>query len=235
MRKLLVIGLLLIPFSFGWSESSIPPFEIEDPSISENFRDIYYAVDHLGIRTNPDGDTCIDNPTLCVNPETDVTSISGSGGTLAFRVNADGSIVKPAQPSFLVTNGSTAQTNITGDNTAVTVNFGTEIYDLNSDFSASTFTAPVDGKYFLTAMVRVQGILSSHIQKNLIFRTSNRNYTVAYTQALAQATNVMSISVIADMDANDTAYVQISVDGSTKVIDILGAGTNTNFSGSLIN
>ena len=143
------------------------------------------------------------------------------------------------QPAFLAYN-STTDANVTGDGSGVKVNFDTEVFDTSSALTSDTFTAPVTGKYLLCATVQVGGIDTSTAD---IFRlriiTSNRTYenvTLTTTNDLhAQMSG--SMSVVADMDAADTAFVQISVTGmGSATADVIGDGANlvTHFSGVLV-
>ena len=161
------------------------------------------------------------------NGTTPVLKISGGG-------SAAGYVTQPLQPSFLVTDG-TGASNVTGDSTVYTKLWPTEIYDQGSNFSSNTFTAPVTGRYFLSATVSVAGMLVTHTGRALKIVTSNRNYTNDYNVSLAETDRTMTVNCIADMDAGDTATVTLDVSGSTKVVDILNSGTLNYFSGSLIN
>jgi hypothetical protein len=147
-----------------------------------------------------------------------------------------GNVTQPEQPSFLATHPDT-QTDVTGDNTSVTVTFSAEVFDQGADYNTGTytFTAPVTGKYLFTTVVRIQGLLTGHTSRTLTLVTSNRTNGIVLNRSLAEPVGSMQFSAIFDMDANDTAYVQLTVEGSTKVIDILGNTTYNEFSGSLIN
>ena len=164
--------------------------------------------------------------------------LSGSikkGANTVITLGAAGEVTQPLQPSFYATNGSTGQADVTGDNTTVTVAFGTEVIDRGGDFASNTFTAPVTGLYFLSASVRLQLITTSHTNRTLTISTSNRSCSIVLIRTLADTILTRTIAVIVDMDANDTATVTVNVEGSTKTVDIFGGGDNTFFSGSLIN
>ena len=67
-------------------------------------------------------------------------------------------------------------------------------------------------------------------------RTSNNNYQPWFGNPYAWASVgevEMASTMILDMDAADTAYVQIYVAGSTKVVDI-PSGAQVTFAGYLI-
>ena len=137
-----------------------------------------------------------------------------------------------AQPCFSVQNSSD-RTDVTGDGTDYTVVFDTEIFDQASNFASNTFTAPATGKYMLNAYGILSGLLSGHTSIQWRIVTSNRTYEAYYqlgTYGYGRVTP--HLSVVADMDVNDTATVHCIVSGGTKVVDILGTGSST-FSGYL--
>lgn len=141
------------------------------------------------------------------------------------------------QPAFLVNLAST-DTNVTGNNTLYTVGTNTaytEIYDQAGNFSGTTFTAPVTGKYYLSATATFTGI-GTATSFELAIATSNRSYFVIQS-GIASPTGNYSLtrSVLADMDVGDTATMQVRVNGAgADTVDLLGTSANfTNFSGFL--
>jgi hypothetical protein len=157
----------------------------------------------------------------------------GSGGTTTgLKVDSAGHVTMPLQSAFNAT--SATQSNVTGDETQYQMTFGTETIDRNADFNTNgTFTAPVTGLYLLSANVGGGGF-SSHTRMLNFIVTSNRTY-IATLENLANTHNGNSfgfnVSCLADMDANDTAFVQVRVDGGSKVIDL---DDTCRFSGCLI-
>ena len=143
-----------------------------------------------------------------------------------------GIIRNDLQPAFLCSvNGN--QDDVTGDATTYTIPFATEIFDKANNFSSTTFTAPYTGKYLLTALINFHDTTSSHTLFNLNIITSNRAYRIGNGNPF----NMMDVStflasggsVIADMDAADTATVTLQVSNGTKVIDV-GGSAGQNFS-----
>ena len=139
-----------------------------------------------------------------------------------------------SQPAFLANLGST-DTNETGDGTSFSLgdtDVGTaltEIFDNGGDFTpgasgGAIFTAPVTGKYYLSAQFQVAGGTSITVYTTRIV-TSNRTY---YSQVILDAAAVVSQyaiphNVLADMDASDTAIITVSTtDSGGKVDDIFG-------------
>ncbi len=150
-------------------------------------------------------------------------------------IDNTGAVTKPLQPAFLAQIGST-QSNIS-INGEVTILFSTEIFDQNADFNTGnyTFTAPVTGKYQFNVHMRLDNMDTSAHYYHMYFKTSNRIY-YAIIDALFTADPqyyTMQLSVLADMDANDTAIVRIYAAGGNSQMDI-AAGADSHFSGYLV-
>ncbi len=158
----------------------------------------------------------------------------------AQTINGDktlgGTIRQTGQPSFLATRG-TNNANSTGDGTAVTIIYNTEIYDQGSNYNNSTgvFTAPVTGRYLFNCSCLFDSLLVTHNVKRIDLVTTNRTYTNYEDYALASQDITLNLSVIADMTAGDTATVTVKVSGGTKTVSTAGDVGTTYFSGSLIN
>jgi len=156
----------------------------------------------------------------------------GAGGNTYLNIDGNGHVTNAYQPAFLV-NPTSDQNNIAND-AWVTIAFGTEVYDQNADFASNTFTAPVTGKYFLHCQVRSDqpDTASDYIWVKLV--TSNRTiYGTLYDLGGLNSDPVywnMTVSALADMDANDTVTVEVRSTGGTAQLDI---STNTHFSGFL--
>lgn len=70
------LGLSLMA-SLAFSREQ-PPFEVKDPAISENFREIFLAVDEHSAIARSGANTCIDNPTLCVDATENTVSMAST-------------------------------------------------------------------------------------------------------------------------------------------------------------
>jgi hypothetical protein len=158
---------------------------------------------------------------------------SALGTTSHMVIDATGAVTMPLQPAFMV-HPSTAQLNIP-TNTFTNVVFGTERFDNNSDFASNTFTAPVTGKYQLQVNMRLDSLDkdNNNIQAHII--TSNKSYySIIQTAVFASdpAFWWLGVTVLADMDASDTAYVRlyISNDGAAQ----MDVQTDSYFSGYLV-
>jgi len=153
------------------------------------------------------------------------TECSGTSGTHRHAdgefqdVTVDGIETKPGQPSFLAHN-SVTDVDVTGDATPHTCEFNTEIFDQGGDWATPNFTAPVDGRYLLTAEVWVTDAAGSDWGYIKVI-TSNRDY---YGHAKPHSGNQASWkhTAIVDMDADDTAYWVITLYNGAKVVDIMG-------------
>jgi hypothetical protein len=72
--------------------------------------------------------------------------------TTAMNIDNSGAVTMPSQPAFLAK--ALEMTNL-GINTWAPVTYGTEIFDQSGDYNTATytFTAPVSGKYQLSAKI----------------------------------------------------------------------------------
>ena len=156
---------------------------------------------------------------------------SALGTTTSMAFDANGIITKPLQPAFLA-NPSSDQTNI-AINSNVTVVFGTERFDNNSDFASNTFTAPVTGKYQLNVTAYLQQVDSAAAYIQLRLVTSNVAYQLVFDPDFGQDAVYWTsqISQLVDMDASDTAYVTFTQSGGSAQADIV---TSSYFSGYLV-
>ena len=158
-------------------------------------------------------------------------------GTTSYMViDANGHVTKPLQPAFSVHKNGTDQNDYAAD-TEVTVTFSHERFDQNGDFntSTSTFTAPVTGKYFLSATVRTDQMDTGANFYVLSIKTSNETYRGIIDPNFSSDLSYFTerVSLLADMDANDTAYVFITQSGGTQQADIDGNEEYTYFTGHL--
>ena len=167
--------------------------------------------------------------------------VIGKGSTLGttthMAFDENGHITKPLQSAFHAYNGS-SQTNLAGDS-AHTINIDTEVFDQNGDFNTSnyTFTAPVTGRYLFTYHLTLNTVDEGSPFTYAHLDTSNREYYHWFDnniQLSADATYVsFPITVIADMDANDTALMKVFIGGGSAVTDTATA-TSTWFTGCLL-
>lgn len=170
---------------------------------------------------------------------TSSTAINSGSGNIAmnsgFTVDSSGRWKSSVQPMFLVGENA-SPTNVTGDLTVYTVPFDTEVYDIGGNFASNTFTAPITGRYLLTANV---SFISANVYLlgSISILTSIRPYS-AFNGDIGATGYTQRLSVIADMTAGDTAIVRLQVGNGAKTIQIQGntgaASYATYFSGMLL-
>jgi len=168
------------------------------------------------------------------------TNSLGSGN--AIRVSQINVIDYPAQPCFMAYVNA-QQSNVTGDNTTynITGAFFTERFDQSNSFSNGTFTAPQTGKYQFNLTIILVGLDASATFEQIDLVTSNATYTMTQINAGAARTSPglvnslgYSASVIVDMDVGDTAFLAVTVSGTTKTVSVYGGAPYTMFSGSKV-
>ena len=142
------------------------------------------------------------------------------GTTTHMAFDEAGHITMPLQCAFKAESHTDAS-NVSGDGTSYTYLFQSETFDQNGDFSSPTFTAPVTGRYLFYWSTSLSGIGSGHNMLEQL-TTSNNNYLnhhSAVNMARAGTSLIQNHSVIADMDASDTAIVQLDVSDGSKTVD----------------
>ena len=157
--------------------------------------------------------------------------------TFSYVMNIDnaGHVTKPLQPAFNVRN-STSQFNI-AINTDVTVVWGTVVFDVGSNFASNQFTAPVTGKYQLNTNVRWNQMNTAHDYVITFIKTTLRTYYSIIDPdgfEYIPAYFTQNVSVLADMDEGDTAYVYVYCAGGSATSDIDSGPGSTTFSGYLV-
>jgi len=156
-----------------------------------------------------------------------------TANTERMRIDATGAVTMPLQPAFQVVPAS-IQANFP-INAVTQVVFGTERFDQNSDFASNTFTAPVVGKYLLTTTLRVDNVDKAYGNIQVKILTSNKDYYSIInpaTYAQDAVHEALSLTILADMDAGDTAIVNIYISNNgTAQADVQ---TDSYFSGYLV-
>ena len=153
-----------------------------------------------------------------------------AGGT-KMTMNSSGQLVIPSQPAFMV-HPSGTQSDIANDSN-VEIAFGTERFDQGSNFASNTFTAPATGKYQLNVSLEFTNMDSAATYYQVNLATSNDIYYFYIDPDFGQDTAgsfTVGGSVLADMDTNDTAVVQVRTSDGTAQMDV---ATQSFFSGFL--
>lgn len=154
-----------------------------------------------------------------------------------MRIDSSGRVTMPNQPAFQVYKSSNDQDNFAAGNASVVVTWSAEAFDIGSNFASNTFTAPVTGKYLLTAKLRVGDVDNASQYYIMKIVTSNGNAfdifdSNVYSSDLDYVT--LQVTTVQDMDANDTAQIQITQQGGTAQSRIIGSRHYSNFSGYLL-
>ena len=120
------------------------------------------------------------------NSDTDKFKISAGaalGTTDRMVIDNSGAMTKPSQPCFFAYNATNVP-NATGDNTLYgPIIYTTEIYDQGADYNTAngTFTAPVDGRYFIQATLSTGTQTTSHTDGTFDLITSNKTVATIFT------------------------------------------------------
>jgi hypothetical protein len=161
-------------------------------------------------------------------------TIQNADNVLAARkgvvIDRSGSLLNTTQPAFLV--APAVNQDHVATNAYVTVVWGTEIFDQRSNFATNAFTAPVTGKYQLNLSLVLTDVDSAATELEVTIATSNRNYFwLLDPRTMAVDGKITAtISALADMDAADTALVQVYQTAGAAQMDI---ETDSRFSGFL--
>ena len=140
-----------------------------------------------------------------------INSISGSGTTAIGQLEAPSELTMPNQPAFLARIQDGSPMEDVAINSELVVQFNEEIYDQNSDYNNSnyTFTAPVTGKYQFNIRLYLLNVPSNTTYIYFQLVTSNRTYMLQINDVDSdQAYDFLGGSILADMDASDTAQVK---------------------------
>lgn len=140
-----------------------------------------------------------------------------------------GAVNKPNTPAFN-SYVSAAQNGVTGDNTTYTIIFDSERFDQSSSYDTGTgiFTAPVAGRYMFSVAVFSDGLDGTNTNYTLRLTTSNDTFLLAFGNFVPVAASTdfgITGSALCDMDAGDTAFVQITVGGASLNVNIQGSAT----------
>jgi hypothetical protein len=138
----------------------------------------------------------------------------------SLKIDSAGHVTHPLTTAFKVT--QTSALSVADGHTLFSTNT-TEVKDVNADFSGGTFTAPVDGFYYISVSVLYQGIGSGDTDTiEDTFTFSNGNEIIArhgkLNNALSSGGYIESAkATISYMDANDTLTCTHS-DGGTLAV-----------------
>ncbi len=212
------------PLSFTVSNTSNAGSEtslVESTVAGGTAFDAYYVFRILSVSNWSLGCDNSDSDAFVVSPNTTL------GTTNNMRALPSGEITHPRQSCFLAFNAS--GNNVTGDGTVYKPNFNNTFYDQGGDFNGTTntFTSPVTGRYLFfnkIALTTIGSALFTSGEVDLV--TSNRTYIAqqVYVGIVRSSGNQFAFNFLqyADMDAGDTAIINVIVSGSTKTITVAG-------------
>ena len=176
-------------------------------------------------------DSTIAGVALITSVNDTIARYNGTGGQLQGytsggpTVSDTGVMSLTAQPMVLTTVTS-AINNVTGGGATYTIVFDGEITDQGGNMTTTTFTAPVAGNYLFNTQIMLLGLTAAMNDCRLVVDTDNRDYggRLVNIGAVRDSNNQASIttSVIADMDASDTATVTLRIAGDANTADING-------------
>ena len=140
---------------------------------------------------------------------------SSLGTTTHMSFDETGAILKPLQPAFSARSSSNQDVDTSADATVV---MDAEQYDQNADYNTGTyiFTAPVTGRYQLNGQIVATDIDDEYLYFRIV--TSNRNYGGVHQVPSTSGAEyeMISTSCLADMDAGDTAYLEVNSETDTS-------------------
>ena len=169
------------------------------------------------------------------------TSIEALGIDLP-AANLTGTIPLPTTVTAFFGYLTSATGDVSGDDADINFNSvtypWTEIYDVGNNWSNGLFTAPTTGKYLLYGTMAHAGLDTAHSYIDSRLVTSNVNIRICHeneSTSAAKGTRHSRFSYIMQMEASDTAYLQLSVAGSTaNTCGVSGGSLGMYFGGSLI-
>lgn len=141
-----------------------------------------------------------------------------------LKIDSLGHVTKPWQPCFRAKGSSTQSDMPLG--TWTKINFASEKHDTNADYSTgtSTFTAPVDGKYYFFYALRVMSLDTDATYVYVKFNVAGVQLfgSLMSTNVFSQDVTYFPIarSIILDLDANDSVYLEFYQSGGVAQTDI---------------
>ena len=149
-----------------------------------------------------------------------------------IKIDSNGHVLMPSQSAFLV---FSVDANDFPLNDTRLMTLDTEIFDQNGDVASNVFTAPVTGRYNLSFSLYFTAIASDSNYLEVYLTTSNRIYYFIIDPGTFDQTgayHTITGSVLADMDASDTATLSYRQSQGSSGTDF--NGSDSFFSGYLV-
>lgn len=154
-----------------------------------------------------------------------LASATGSAATSARRDHVHGGS-SVCQAVFY--NAATL-TDKTGDSNEYTIPFTTEVINIGDDFDGdTTFTAPADGRYRITARCCLGGMTAANDFTLLTIVTANKNHRTMWeaTNNMPAPSAAWEVNALLDLDEGDEVTVKVDNRGeSSNIVDVIGTST----------
>jgi hypothetical protein len=165
-----------------------------------------------------------------------VRTTSATGTTSNKLVDSGASFTSADVGSFVWNSTDSTIATVTARDSGTVLSLSADIMASGETYylHKSTFTAPVTGKYQLQVICRMDNVDDSARYYQMRIHTSNKNYYTIMDPNIGTDGEYQSqptISILADMDANDVAYVAMNQSGGASQSDI---DPETHFSGYLV-
>ena len=136
-----------------------------------------------------------------------------TGGAESILVDANGHVTMPKQPASIAYSNVNNTVTFSSADTYEIVTFNTETIDKNADYSPNTFTAPVDGTYYVNANVMRSASSSGSITYDLAVYVNSALtlYSRHHGDNSGSNTVTQNVTGLVDLDASDTVQVYARV------------------------
>ena len=145
-----------------------------------------------------------------------------TNGNTALTIDSTGRIFMPSRPVFKATNGSSYTRDFSSGETLV--DFDTVKIDVGNNYDNATgqsrFTAPVDGIYFFTTSVRLDGIASSVAYAYIRFYKNGavqNGAALDITSGFGSTYHAFTMTDIFELTANDYVDIRCYIPGDSSV------------------
>jgi len=121
---------------------------------------------------------------------------------------------------------STNSSNVLGDGSTYTVNWTYEKYDLDNNFSGTSFTTPYTGEYFVMCHITLNNITALNVDSVLEVGTAgNKLVSVNNPYAVKRGgdnRHRMSLNGILTLTAGDVVTAKVTLSGGGITVNLIG-------------